>query len=82
MKLLGRIIARGEIAGLFIPLNGDLDGIYEVHECLGQLTIRKVGTPAMPRKRFTGLNLEGLHGEIATAITTKEEADQCNPPKP
>jgi hypothetical protein len=79
MKLLGRIIARGEIAGLFIPLNNDLDGIYEVHECLGELTIRKIGTPAMPRKRFTGLNLEGLHGEIDTAITTKEELAALTP---
>lgn len=81
LKVVGRIIARGEnIAGLFIPMgDSKLKGIYEIRECMGELMIKRIGDPAMPDARFTGLDLEGLHCERATAGMTTEELDGVDP---
>lgn len=44
MKILGRIVARGKVAGLYLPLgNSELDGIYEIREILDEWIIVKIG---------------------------------------
>ena len=76
MKPIGRIIARGEkMVGIYMPLgNTDLlDGIYEVRECMGELTIHRIGEPAMPRARFTGLDLNGLMADRPYSVMTEAE---------
>lgn len=78
MKVVGRIVARGAVVGLFLPM-GDrdrLDGIYNVVEIMGALQIQRVGEPHMPRGCFTGLNTEGLlAGRPSSVMTTKELID-------
>jgi hypothetical protein len=74
MKVVGRIIARGEgIVGLFIPVQSDMYGIYEVREIMDELTVTRIGDPATPRARFTGLDLEGLLNDRPNSVATKNE---------
>lgn len=78
MRVIGRIVARGEVAGLFLPMGKSdrLDGIYNVVEIMGELQIQRVGEPHMPRGRFTGLNTEELlSGRPSSVMTTKELID-------
>ena len=78
IKTVGRIVARGDgIAGLFIPMGkGTPDGIYEIRECMGELTVHRIGKPAMHRGRFTGLDVEGLLNERPNCVMTNEEPDR------
>lgn len=78
MRVIGRIVARGEVAGLFLPMGEQdrLDGIYNVVEIMGELQIQRVGAPHMPRGQFTGIDLEGLMVmRPLSVMTTKELID-------
>jgi hypothetical protein len=74
MKPLARIVSRGKITGLFIPVGEGLpQGVYEVREILGELQIVRVGDAAMPEARFTSLGLDELFAErFSAAMTTQE----------
>jgi len=79
-KRIGRIIARGNnIAGLFMPF-GDcsLHGIYEITEIMGELTVERVGDPAMRLEQFEGMDLESLHIYRKEACMTQEELDKVS----
>ena len=78
IKRIGRIIARKDVVGLYLPL-GDksLHGIYEIRECLGEMTIHRIGDPAMPEPRFQGLDLTGLFNASAQAGMTQAELDEA-----
>lgn len=79
MQIIGRIVARGKQAGLFIPFKtSELDGVYNVVEVMGELQIQRIGKPAMPEKRFKGLDLEGLFNERPNCCMTKNELDECS----
>lgn len=81
MKHIGRIIARNNIIGLYIPFNSskNLDGIYDIVEIMGELTIREVGKSFMQDQKpgfFYNSNLEDiLNHRPSTAMTTKELKD-------
>ena len=73
-KVVGRIIARGEIVGLFIPMEDhELYGIYEVRQIMDELTIAKVGLPAMTDGRFTGIGLNDLMADRPYSVMTEQE---------
>ena len=76
-KPIARIVARGgNICGLLLPLeNCELDGIYEIRDVMGELTIIRVGDPAMPESRFTALGLEELLNERPYCSMTQDEID-------
>jgi len=77
MKRIGRIIARREVAGLFIPMEDKtLHGIYEIREVMGTLTIHRIGEPALDETRLQALDLEGLFCERDAAGLTQDEWDQ------
>ena len=79
MTVVGRIVARGKTAGLFVPMyNKKLDGIYEVVDIMDELTIRKVGKSAMSIERFVSLNLEDLFNERECCCMTRDELDSIN----
>ena len=77
MRIVGRVVARGKTSGLFIPFNdGDatpLYGAYNVVECMGELTLQHVGTPALPQGAFEGLGLSELFHRRPSSIMTAEE---------
>lgn len=75
MKVVGRIVARGEkIAGIFMPMGeGSLDGIYNVVEIMGELQIKRVGDPAMKREQFTGIGLDDLMNYRPHSMMTEQE---------
>jgi len=77
MNIVGRIVARGEVVGLYLPMGKSdrLDGIYNVVEVLGELQIQRVGDPAMPRGQFTGLGLEDLMVSRPASCMTEAEYD-------
>lgn len=78
MQIIGRIVARGRQAGLFMPFkSSELDGIYNVVEIMGELQIQRVGEPALPEKRFKGLDLEGLFNQRPNCCMTQKELDEC-----
>jgi hypothetical protein len=83
MKIIGRILSRGNIAGLFIPIQSGLErGLYEVRECFGELNLKYLGESAMSNPRIDALDLEGLFAERATSCLTKSEyQDVCRNPK-
>ena len=79
MKIIGRIVARGQVAGLFMPFkSSELDGIYNVVEIMGELQIQRVGEPALPEKKFKGLDLEGLFNQRPNSCMTQNELDECS----
>lgn len=73
MNVLGRIVARGDVVGLFMPM-GDksLDDIYQIEENMGELTIRRIGDPDMHRNRYTGLGLDKLYARPQSCMTHEE----------
>lgn len=78
MKIIGRIVARGQVAGLFMPFkSSELDGIYNVVEIMGELQIQRVGKPAIPEKRFKGLSLDVLFDQRPNCSMTQKELDEC-----
>lgn len=80
MKLLGRIIARNDAAGLYIPYGqkpesrgGLEEGIYEVQEIFGELRLKRVGDFHGNSKRANALNLSELFDErVSFGMTTDE----------
>lgn len=75
MQVIGRLVARGDVAGLYLPLGRgtQLDGIYNIVEIMGELQIQRVGDPGMSRGRFTGLNISDLMVERPYSVMTSEE---------
>jgi hypothetical protein len=75
MGVVGRIVSRGgKIAGLFLPVDSGLpQGIYQIENVLGELTIRFIGQPAMNRVRLEGLDIEGVFNERPLSCMTLEE---------
>lgn len=77
IKEIGRIVSRGKIAGLFIPFGEGLpNGIYQIRDIMGELSIVRVGDAAMPEGRFTGVDLDGLFLERPNCCMTQEELAQ------
>jgi len=78
-SVVGRLVSRGDVCGLFIPMqNGLSEGVWEVRRVLGELQLVLVGPPAMPRGRFRALGLEGLFVEREmAALTPKEYQEAC-----
>jgi hypothetical protein len=75
MKYHGRLLVRkGRVAGLFVPLRDITlkNGIWEIREILGELTLVYIGEPAMQDDRYQSLSVQDLLGE-ASAVMTKEE---------
>ena len=77
MKKVGRIVVRkGKTPGLFIPFPAGLEpGVWEVREVLGELTLVRIGTPAMRDARLQALGLDELYGERYSSLMTQEELD-------
>lgn len=78
-KLVGRLVARDNVAGIFIPI-GDgpkLDGLYDIYEIMGELCVKRVGTPAMKREQFIGLDLDGLMNIRPLSVMTQDELDNA-----
>ncbi len=76
MNLLGRLIVRKDkIAGLYIPFvpNGLESGIYNVEEILGEITIKRIGTPAMESVLYDSLDLNELYAKRGGAGMTEGE---------
>ncbi len=77
---LGRIVSRGKVCGLFIPMDKGLpEGIWEIRSIMGELTLVKIGQPAMENKRLHGLDLEGLFSERPLCAMTQEELNGVKP---
>ncbi len=76
---LGRILVRkGKTAGLFMPFSqpGQLkNGIWEVREVLGELTLKYIGVPALPDVQYQGLDPQGLLCKSHLIGVTEEEYD-------
>lgn len=83
MKVLGRIVARDGVAGLFIPYKSQenlLDGIYEVREILGELTLRYVGKANLQEdqpERFYSVGINDLFDDRSRTFLTTEEIDNA-----
>lgn len=76
MRVVGRIISRGSVTGLFIPMDKGQTmpvGIYEIREIMGELVVTYVGKPALKEQRLTGLDLDGVFAEKEMAAMTAEE---------
>lgn len=85
MKRVARLVARGDVVGIIIPMKpaGDslLNGLYDIVEVMGELVIRKAGQSDMQSKhpeRYTAVDLtELLEFRDETSLTT-EEYSKCN----
>lgn len=78
-RTLGRLLVRkGKTAGIFIPFPGRplKNGIYEIREVMGEITLAFVGTPAMHDARYQGITLNELLAEAGTAGMTQKERDR------
>lgn len=77
MEIVGRIVSRGDVTGLYLPFavaNPLPLGVYDVRRIMDEFQIVYVGKPAMkPRLRFTGLNLQDLFNERWSAAMTLSE---------
>ncbi len=73
-KIIGRLVARkGKTAGLFLPIEGLDQGIYEIREIMGEMSIVRIGMPDLKLARFNGLSLEGLMATRPSCCMTQEE---------
>lgn len=75
MKSLGRIIARKDTCGLYIPYGENRlpEGIYEIQDIMGELQLRRVGDFHGDSKRADALDVGGLFDErISFGMTTEE----------
>ncbi len=73
MQVLGRILARGDIKGVYAPFSSStekLDGIYEIREILGELTIVRIGDSSHPH--VSSLDLQGVHLRPDCFLTPSE----------
>lgn len=74
VKILGRLVARENSVGIYIPFNGNnLDGLYEVKEVEGEIVITKIGDPALSSKKFYNLDANGIFKNRPESCMTKEE---------
>lgn len=73
--MVGRIIVREpKVAGLFFPMRTGLtQGVYEVRNILGEITIVRLGDSAMDNARLNGLGLSELFDERDISALTREE---------
>lgn len=79
MKILGRIVSRGpKVEGLFMPMEGLQEGIFELREIMGECILVDIGSPAMKREKFMGIDLEGLLNERPLCCMTREELDKVD----
>lgn len=74
MKVVGRLLVRNKIAGIFLPIGeGMPPGLYEVIEVMGDIIIRRVGEPALAQETLNGLDLDGLMDRRAESFMTTTE---------
>jgi hypothetical protein len=77
MKHLGRIIARKEVAGIFIPMsNKTMSGIYDVIEIDGEFILKPLGKSCLQEEheaRFNALDADGLMNERPYSMMTTKE---------
>lgn len=85
MKRVARLVARGDVVGIIIPMKpaGDslLDGLYDIVEVMGELVICKVGPSYMQSEhpeRYTAIDLSELLEFRAETALTFEEYGKCN----
>lgn len=83
--VVARIVVRkGKTAGLFVPFGpaptAMQEGVWEVRDVLGELTLKFVGKPYMDSARLNGLSLNELVGISSAAMTEAElrEAGQLS----
>lgn len=82
-RSLGRLLVRrGKVAGLFIPFGatGLASGLYEIREVIGELTVVRVGNPAMPDPMYQGVDVLSLVQNPEAAMTAAEYAEVCKQP--
>lgn len=78
MKRIGRIVARNNIIGLYFPFpltkpNESLDGLYDIVEIMGELSIVRIGEAHMDKVRQDAYELRDLLDHRPdTCMTTKE----------
>jgi len=75
MRPVGRILVRkGKIAGLFLPIDGSLEeGLYEVSNVLGEITIKRIGNSAMHEARLNGIDVGEVFAERHESCITETE---------
>lgn len=80
LRQLGRLIVRkGKTVGLYFPFvpGGLQNGIWEIREVLGELTLVYLGEPAMPDARYQGRDVRDLVHDPSCAMTPKEWDEVC-----
>jgi hypothetical protein len=74
MQVKGRIIARDDCAGLFLPVGeGIKSGIYDLIEIDGDFILKRKGDAALRKESFNAYDVSTLLLLKPSSIMTKEE---------
>ena len=78
MKLIGRIIMRGEKPGLFIP-SQPMNGVYNVygHQHSARIEMAYAGSNNTPPDELKAMSLDELAGRLSTAGLTAAEYQEA-----